>query len=108
MQKTTFDNERVRYLTNRVAEMATRSANLRELGDVALEVMMTRLRVEESLAHKPKKEERVHLKRALRQLKDVERDIVRAYVLQSLGRRAPINPFLSYMNKRDSLWEARQ
>jgi hypothetical protein len=107
MQKTVFDDERLRYLTSRVTEATRRSANLRELGDMALEVMMERLRVEEQLTHKPKKEERTRLKRMLRHLKDAERGIVRVYILQSLGRKSALNPFLNYMYKRDALWEAK-
>lgn len=107
MQKSVFRDERLRYLANRVTELTTHRANLRELGDIALEVMMSRLKVEESLGHKPHKDERTRLNRTLRQLKDVERNIVRIYVLQSLGQRHRINPFVSYMYKRQTPWESK-
>lgn len=104
MQNLSVDEERLHYLANRVTELTTHRTNFRELGDIALEVMMARLKIEELLDTKPKKDQRAHLNRTLRELKEVEKSIVRMYVLQSLEQQHAVNPFLSYVRKRQ-LWE---
>ena len=68
------------------------------LGSIALEVIMMRNNLEKILEEKGRsKKEKQEAKKALAQLKEVEKGLIHLYLLSEIQRQRVRNPFLNYM-----------
>jgi len=102
-----FDQERIDYLARRIASISTRTPiRLDELGSLALEVLVMRNNLENFLEEKRSKKQKEAAKKALKQLRELEKGIIHLYFLSAFQRqRFHHDPLLEYMMNLASKYE---
>ena len=106
MLKEEYDEGRLQYLASQIASLAVDSFTPDQLGNIALEILVFRNKVENVL-EKGSKEEKKRAKKALEQLKRLEASVIQLYILSRLRRQRSENLFLDYLTKDYSFLETR-
>jgi hypothetical protein len=84
-----INNERIQYLTGRVAMMQLSGYDDKQLGDVALELLITRNEAEGILEGTYSKSEKDNAKLLLSRLRDLEKTLISVYLMRKLGKEKP-------------------
>lgn len=82
-------NERIKYLTGRVAMMQLSGYDDKQLGDVALELLITRNEAERIIEGIYSENEKKSAKALLNGLRDLEKALVSVYLMRKLGKEKP-------------------
>lgn len=94
--------QRLNYLSNRLINMYMTGTNVGELGDIAIEIMMTRVNLEEILDGDYPKDEKKNAKKMLLKLKEVERRAVSLFLMSRIAgakTSETLSPFFSYIRQ---------
>jgi hypothetical protein len=93
-----FGEDRLKYLANQITAMFSGATTTEQLGTVALEIMVARENAEETISGKSSQEDKERAQRTLEQLREIEKNIVRLYILNRLeypqGKKTP---FIDYV-----------
>jgi len=104
MLKEEYDEGRLRYLASQIANLATGDFTPDQLGNIALEILVVRNKVENVL-EKGSKEEKKRAKKVLEQLKQLETSVIQLYILGKLRKQRSENLFLDYLTRNYSFLE---
>jgi len=85
MLKEEYDAERLQYLARLVAEMHVHGVDIGKLGNIALELLVTRSKIEEIVEGKFPRAQRERAKKTLLELKDLEKSLVSLYAMGVFG-----------------------
>jgi len=96
--ETVYSEDRIKYLASQIAGMFIRSVRSEQLGNIALEVIVAREAAEEIIKGKYSREDKEKAQKTLKELKEMEKNIVRLYFLTKFGSARPKKtPFLDYV-----------
>jgi len=87
-EKNEWVAHRVWYLADQILDMSVRGFDINRLGSVALEILVTRNQMEELLTGDYLEEEKREVRKMLAYVKDLEKGVIRLYVLMLLGKEA--------------------
>ena len=77
-------DERLHYLSRQIAQMHMKGVNRKQLAEIALETLVTKLELERIAQEKSSTKEEKKIKTELRRLADLEKSIVSLYFLGKL------------------------
>lgn len=93
------------YLRGRIAIMYEKGVDAKELGDIALELLIRRNEVEHRLDENPTSEIKKEIRQTLDALRELEKAIISVYMLNRLsGKKEFQSPYLDYMSRRYSIY----
>lgn len=84
MNMETVSEERLGYLLRQTTHMRLAGVNRRELAEIALEALVTRIELERISKEKLSKEQKEVMKRNLERLSEIEKSIVSLYFMARL------------------------
>jgi hypothetical protein len=93
-----FGEDRLKYLANQITAMFSGATTTEQLGTIALEIMVSRENAEETISGKASLEDKKRAQKTLEQLKEIEKNIVRVYILNRLEHpQGKKTPFIDYV-----------
>lgn len=105
MLKEEYSKERIQYLASQIASLSLGKFQRGQLGNIALEILIMRSRVESVLEQKGSQAEQRRARKALEQVKQLEKSVVQLYLLARLQREGSEDLFLDYLTRRHSFME---
>lgn len=98
----TYDATRLEYLANKVAELTFDPRTRDNLGELALEVLIEREKLEEILESDTTKENKKKAIDGLKRLRSLEKSIVKLYLLSIFSGKKSQSPFMNYIMSKYS------
>lgn len=105
MLKEEYNKEKLQHLASQIARLSMGVVQANQLGYIALEILIMRNKVEDVLEKKVSKQERAEAKKALEQLRRLEKSIIQLYLISRFRKQSSNDLFLDYISQRHSFME---
>ena len=92
-----YDDSRIDYLTNQLAEITLDSSKQINLGRLALEILLIREGLEEILESDVSEEKLEKAKGDLKKLRELEKSVVKIYILSMVSGKQNKSNFMNYL-----------
>jgi len=90
------DNSRLEKLSNEVSELLIFPSKKADLGQLALEILIEREKLEDMVEKGPKHEKK-KAKEQLKKLKEIQKSIVKLYIVSMLKGKGQKNNYMNYI-----------
>lgn len=100
MSELTNIGQRLEYLANRLTSMYVSRIDGRQLGNIAIEIMMTRVNIEHVLDGSISRTEKRKAKKLLQKIKEIEKRTVSLFLLTEVAKARTsdtLTPFYDYV-----------